>query len=123
MNREAPPLPPCELPEESKEKGAAFPETDTANSCKGADPFEYKVFFERAEDPSPEEDVPAPAFANDHNIFDRNMFLVLLVGMLISIFGWIGTYVVFRKVLWTSTQEKIELQERLRQYEPEEQHP
>lgn len=123
MNREAPPLSPCELPEESKAKGAAFPETDTANSCEGADPFEYKVLFERSEDPSPEADVPTLVFANNPNMFDRTMFLVLLAGMIVSIFGWISTYVVFRKALWTSTQEKIELQERLRQYEPEEQHP
>lgn len=123
VNREAPPLPPCELPEDSKEKGASFPETDTENSCEGSDSFEYKVLFERSEESSPEWIYPETVSTNEHNVFDRNMFLVLLVGMLISIFGWIGTYVVFRKALWSSTQEKLELQERLRQYEPEEQHP
>lgn len=126
VSREAPPLPPCELPEDSKEKGASFPETDTENSCEGSDAFEYKVLFERSEEPSPEGIYPETVSTNEHNVFDRSMFLVLLVSMLISlisIFGWIGTYVVFRKALWSSTQEKLELQERLRQYEPEEQYP
>lgn len=120
VNREQPPI---ELLEESKEKGASFPETETSNSGEGADPFEYKVLFDRYEDPSPEVTVPTTAFVKDHNMFDRNMFIVLLIGMCISIFGWVSTCVVYKKVLWSSTQEKLELQERLRQYEQKEQHP
>lgn len=120
VEREAPPLPPYELPEESKEKGAAFPVTDTGNSCEGSEPFEYKVLYERDLSDGDQQTVPTTAFVQSHGHWERSMFLVLLIGMLISIFGWIGTYVVFRKVLWSSTQETIELRERLRQYEPEE---
>lgn len=120
VEREAPPLSPYELPEESKEKGAAFPATDTGNSCEGSEPFEYKVIYEREPADDPPHAVPTTVFVESHWHWERSMFLVLLIGMLISIFGWIGTYVVFRKVLWSSTQETIELRERLRQYEPEE---
>ena len=126
VNREAPPLPPYELPEDSKEKSVSFPETDTENFCEESDAFEYKVLFERSEVSAPEWIYPETVSTKEHNVFDRSMFLVLLVSVLISLIsicGWIGTYVVFRKALWSSTQEKLELQERLRQYEPEEQHP
>lgn len=111
---------PRELPEDVNEKDESLQDTDTGNSCKVSESFEYKVIFERDSCDKATETVPTPSFVTSHWRWDRSMCFMLLMGMLISIFGWIGTYAVFRKVLWNSTQETIELRERLRKYEPEE---
>lgn len=92
-------------PQENPVKETSFPET-----------IEYDMFYEF--NPVSEPENSDAKIVENHWRWERGMFIVLLLGMIVSICGWVGAYVVFRKALWSSTQEKLELQEKLRQYEP-----
>lgn len=104
---------PMELTQESKDKGAAFLETGTASTSKGTELGEYKVIYEHGNFP---ETVSVPTVGKQRRR-ERDVLIVLFLLTVIYICGWLCTYAVFRKALQSSTQEKIELQEKLRQYE------